>query len=56
MFLRKPNRGDETVYMKNTSTALKTVIGFSAAMTLFATFYASSLLEVITEYVRASGY
>ncbi len=56
MFLREPNAGDETVYMKNASTALKTVIGFSAAMTLFATFYVSSLLEVITEYVKASGF
>jgi NADH-quinone oxidoreductase subunit N len=56
MFLREPNVGDETVYMKNASTALKTVIGFSAAMTLLTTIYVSPLLEMITEYVKASGF
>ncbi len=56
MFLREPATTDGTVYMKNASTALKTVIGFAAAMTLLTTLYVSPLLEMITEYVKASGF
>ena len=56
MFLREPATTDGTVYMKNASTALKTVIGFAAAMTLLTTLYVSPLLDMITEYVKASGF
>ena len=56
MFLREPNTNDDTVYMKNSSTALKTVIGFSAFMTLIAIVYVSPLLRIITEYVKSSGF
>ncbi len=56
MFLREPSTTDSTVYIKNASTALKTVIGFAAAMTLLTTIYVSPLLEMITEYVKSSGF
>jgi NADH-quinone oxidoreductase subunit N len=56
MFLREPMTEDGTVYMKNASTALKTVIGFAAAMTLLTTIYVSPLLDMITEYVKSSGF
>ncbi len=56
MFLREPATTDGTIYLKNASMTLKTIIGFSAAMTVLAIFLASPLLEMITEYVKASGY
>jgi NADH-quinone oxidoreductase subunit N len=56
MFLRDPITNDGTVYMKNSSTALTTIIGFSAIATLFAIFLVSPILEMITKFVTASGY
>jgi len=56
MFLREPSADDRTIYMKNASTPLKTIIGFAAFMTLAAVFFTSPLLEMITNYVKASGY
>lgn len=56
MFLREPATTDSTIYMRNASTALKTIIGFAAAMTLLATIFVSPLLEMITTYVKASGF
>jgi NADH-quinone oxidoreductase subunit N len=56
MFLKDPVEEDGTVYMRNSSTALKTIIGFAAAMTLFATLFVSPLLEMITNYVKSSGF
>lgn len=56
MFLREPNTDNRTIYMKNASTPLKTIIGFAAFMTLAAAFFTSPLLELITNYVKASGY
>ncbi len=57
MFLKEPHVGEDgTLYMKNASTALKTIIGFAAFMTLMATFLVQPLLEVITTYVKASGF
>ncbi len=56
MFLRDPNSSDATVYTKNASTALKAIIGFAAFMTLVATLFVGPLLEVITSYVKASGF
>ncbi len=57
MFLKEPHVGEDgTLYMKNASTALKTIIGFAAFMTLMATFLVNPLLEVITTYVKASGF
>jgi NADH-quinone oxidoreductase subunit N len=56
MFLKDPIESDGTVYMRNASTALKTIIGFAAAMTLLATIFVSPLLDMITSYVKASGF
>jgi NADH-quinone oxidoreductase subunit N len=56
MFLKDPVESDGTVYMKNASTALKTIIGFAAAMTLLATIFVSPILDMITTYVKASGF
>ncbi len=56
MFLREPAKADGTIYMKNASTPLKTIIGFAAFMTLAATLLVSPLLELITNYVKASGF
>ncbi len=56
MFLKEPIENDGTIYMKNASGALKTIIGFAALMTLGATIFVSPLLEIITDFVKASGY
>lgn len=56
MFLKEPTRNDGTLYIKNASTPLKTIIGFAAIMTLMATIFVSPLLEMITSYVTASGF
>ena len=56
MFLKEPKKNNGTIYMKNASTPLKTIIGFAAFMTLAATLLVSPLLELITEYVKASGF
>ncbi len=56
MFLKDPQQNNGTIYMKNASTPLKTIIGFAAFMTLAATLLVSPLLELITEYVKASGF
>lgn len=56
MFLKEPTISDGTVYMTNASTALKAIIGFAAVMTLAATVFVGPLLEVITAYVKASGF
>jgi len=56
MFLKDPKTNDSTRYVKNLSTSLKTIIGFSAAATIFTIFFAGPLLEIITNYVTISGY
>lgn len=56
MFLKDPQQNNGTIYMKNASTPLKTIIGFAAFMTLAATLLVSPLLALITEYVKASGF
>ncbi len=56
MFLREPTQQDGTIYMKNASTALKSIIGFAGFLTFLAIFFVGPLLEVITNYVKASGF
>jgi len=56
MFLKEPATNDGTIYMKNASTTLKTIIGLAAFATLFATFMVGPLLDMITKYVAASGF
>ncbi len=56
MFLREPSKDSSIIYMKGAPVALKTIIGFSAAATLLGTFMVSPLLDIITEYVKASGF
>ncbi len=56
MFLKEPTISDGTIYMRNASTPLKAIIGFAAFMTLSATLFVGPLLEVITAYVKASGF
>ncbi len=56
MFLKDAHTNDSTRYVKNLSTSLKTIIGFSAAATILTVFFAGPLLEVITNYVTISGY
>ena len=56
MFLKEPTNNDGTVYMKNASTSLKTIIGVSAAITILSVFMVGPLLETITGFVEMSGF
>ncbi len=56
MFLYDPITNEGTIYVKNASMSLKTIIGFSTVVTILATFLVNPLLEVITAYVKASGF
>jgi NADH-quinone oxidoreductase subunit N len=56
MFLHDPIESDGTVYMKNASVSLKSIIGFSAFLTLMAIFLVNPLIQIINEYLKASGY
>lgn len=56
MFLYEPTTSQGTLYMRNASTALKTIIGISAFLVIFSVAAIPSLSEFIYEYVRISGY
>ncbi len=56
MFLKEPSQNSSIVYMKGAPVGLKVIIGFSAAATLLGTFMVSPLLEMITHYVKTSGF
>jgi len=56
MFLKDPSQNDGTIYVKNASKSLQTVIGISAFLTAIATFYVGPLLDIITQMMLLSGY
>ncbi len=56
MFLKEPDKKANIAYVKNASTALKTIVGFSAAVTILAIFTIEPFLEMISSYVVASGF
>ena len=57
MFMRDPiNVDGQTIYFKNASLSLRTIVGISAVFTIFATLWISPLIEMITHYVRMSGF
>lgn len=56
MFLKAPEENDGTVYMKNASKPLQTIIGFSVFLTVFAVMAVEPMMDVITAYVLASGF
>jgi len=56
MFLKDPAENDGTVYMRNASKPLQTIIGLSVVLTVFAVLAVEPMLEFITSYVQASGF
>ena len=56
MFLKEPDSKANVAYMKNASTALKTIVGFSAIVTILSIFTVEPFLEMISSYVVASGF
>ncbi len=56
MFLKSPEENEGTVYMKNASKPLQTIIGFSVFLTVFAVMAVEPMMDVITAYVQASGF
>ncbi len=56
MFLKSPEENDGTVYIKNASKPLQTIIGFSVFLTVFAVLAVEPMMDVITAYVQASGF
>ncbi len=56
MFLREPSKNSSIIYMNSAPVGLKVIIGFAALATLLGTFMVSPLLEMITHYVKLSGF
>ena len=57
MFMRDPiNVDGQTIYFKNASLSLRTIVGISAVFTIFATAWISPLIDIIAHYVQASGF
>lgn len=56
MFLKDPILDSNTVYFKNASLSLKTIIGIAAVATIFSTLFISPLMEYITNFVSLSGF
>ena len=56
MFLKDPIEGNNTKYMTNATTPIKTLIGFCAIVTIFSILLIEPLLEIISYYVQISGY
>ncbi|WP_456390784.1 NADH-quinone oxidoreductase subunit NuoN [Hydrogenimonas sp.] len=56
MFLKSPSESEGTVYMKNASKPLQTIIGLSVFLTVFAVLAVDPMMEFITAYVQASGF
>lgn len=56
MFLKDPIEGNNTEYMANATTPIKTLVGFCAFLTIFSIFLIEPLLEIISYYVQISGY
>ncbi len=56
MFLKSPEENEGTVYMKNASKPLQTIIGFSVFLTVFAVMAVEPMMDMITAYVQASGF
>ncbi|NPA64106.1 MAG: NADH-quinone oxidoreductase subunit NuoN [Epsilonproteobacteria bacterium] len=57
MFMRDPiNVDGQTIYFKNASLSLRTIVGISAVFTIFATAWISPLIDMIAYYVQASGF
>ncbi len=56
MFLKSPEENEGTVYMRNASKPLQTIIGFSVFLTVFAVIAVEPMMDIITAYVQASGF
>ena len=56
MFMREPVTDKQTIYFKNASLSLKTIVGLSATFTILSLFFISPLLTYITDIVRISGF
>ncbi len=56
MFLKSPEENDGTIYMKNASRPLQTIIGLSVILTVFAVLGVEPMMDVITAYVKVSGF
>ncbi len=56
MFMREPVVDDNTIYFKNASLSLKTIVGLSAVATIFSVVFIAPLMEYITKYVSVSGF
>ncbi len=56
MFFKDPTTNDGTVYVRNASHSLKTIIGFSVIVTIFSSLLVNPLLEIIGYYVTISGF
>lgn len=56
MFLKEPAQNDGTVYVKNASKSIQSVIGVAALVTLAAVLFVGPILDIITHMMLVSGF
>ncbi|WP_281951994.1 NADH-quinone oxidoreductase subunit NuoN [Nitrosophilus kaiyonis] len=56
MFMREPVVDRSTIYFKNASLSLKTIVGLSAVATIFSAILISPMMDYITHLVSVSGF
>ncbi len=56
MFMRDPVDTNQVIYFKNASLSLRTIVGISAVFTILSVFMIAPLMNIIVEYVHASGF
>ena len=55
MFLKDPITEDGNIYVANSSTPIKVIVGATLLITIVASIFVEPILEVVTQMMRASG-
>ncbi len=56
MFLKDPITEDGNIYIANSSTPIKVVVGFSLAFTVLASIFVEPILTMVTQLMQSSGF
>ncbi len=56
MFLKDPITEDGNIYIANSSTPIKTIVGITLFFTVAASIFVQPILSVVTELIKSSGY
>ncbi len=56
MFMKEPVSEDGSVYIANSSTPLKVMVGIAAFFTITASFFVEPILNIVISLIQASGF